>query len=403
MHIHILWALVIGFSAVMYTIFDGFDLGVGILLPFIRKKEQRDAMVDSITPVWDGNETWIALMGVGLFGGFAKAYSILLPALYLPLIVMVLSLVLRGVSMEFRFQSVTHQSRWDAAFSIGSILAAFCQGIVLGNLMEGIEVHAGTTFINTTFHFFSPFTILTGITLVVTYALSGAAWLNLKTTGALQSAIKRFTPVIAAILAVLFVLIVYGRFHFSLFAPRFGIFGMDQILSARSIAWYLVTAGLLVGIVRTIKRDKDWLPFTLSVVMIVVSAAYLVSGFWPYIIPPQLTIQDAASPVFGSTVLLYGGFIVIPIILAYLIYSYVVFRGKVTGKDNYEAPPIPDEPAPAPIKGVINLAWPWRIFISLLGFGYFFLVLGFLGDTVALVSIALLIFLFLLAAWKWKR
>src|ERR1700748_3505703 len=172
MNIHILWALIIGFSAVMYTIFDGFDLGVGILLPFIRNEQQRDTMVDSITPVWDGNETWIALMGVGLFGGFAKAYSILLPALYLPLIVMILSLVLRGVAMEFRFQSATHRPGWDAAFSAGSILAAFCQGIVLGNLMEGIEVHANTPFVDTSFHFFSPFTILTGITLVVTYALS---------------------------------------------------------------------------------------------------------------------------------------------------------------------------------------------------------------------------------------
>jgi cytochrome d ubiquinol oxidase subunit II len=387
----------------MYTIFDGFDLGVGILLPFIRKKQQRDSMVDSITPVWDGNETWIALIGVGLFGGFAKAYSILLPALYLPLIVLVLSLVLRGVAMEFRFQSIAHQSRWDAAFFIGSILAAFCQGIVLGNLMEGIEVHAGAPFIDTSFQFYSPFTILTGITLVVTYALSGAAWLNLKTTGALQSAIKSFVPVIAAILALLFVLIVYGRFHFSIFAPRYGVFGMDQPLSPRSIAWYLATAILLLGIVRTIKKNKDWLPFFLSVVMVNISAAYLISGFWPYIIPPRLTIQDAASPLFGSTVLLYGGFIVIPVILAYLVYSYVVFRGKVTGKDNYELAPMPEEPAPKPVKGVINLAWPWRIFISLLGFAYFFLVLGFLGDTVALVSTGLLIFLFIIAAWKWKR
>jgi cytochrome d ubiquinol oxidase subunit II len=402
MHIHILWALIIGFSAVMYTIFDGFDLGVGILLPFIRQEDERDTMVDSITPVWDGNETWIALMGVGLFGGFAKAYSILLPALYLPLIVMILSLVLRGVAMEFRFQSVTHRSRWDAAFSVGSILAAFCQGIVLGNLMEGIEVNAGTSFVDTSFYFFSPFTILTGFTLVVTYALSGVAWLNFKTTGVLQSTIKRFAPRIAVVQAVLLVLIVYGRFHFSIFTPRFGIFGMDEPFSARSIVWYLATAGLLLGIVRTMKGGKDRLPFTLSVIMTALSATYLVSGFWPFIIPPQLTIADAASPPFGSTVLLYGGFIVIPIILAYLIYSYIVFRGKVTGKDNYELPPIPAEAASKPEKRVINLAWPWRIFISFLGLAYFFLVLGFLGDTVALLSIVVLIFLFLIAAWKWK-
>jgi cytochrome bd ubiquinol oxidase subunit II len=403
MHIHILWALIIGFSAVMYTIFDGFDLGVGILLPFIRKEQQRDTMVDSITPVWDGNETWIALMGVGLFGGFAKAYSILLPALYLPLIVMILSLILRGVAMEFRFQTVGHRRRWDRAFAAGSILATFCQGIVLGNLMEGIEVHAGTSFVDTSFHFFSPFTILTGISLVVTYALSGAAWLNLKTTGPLQSTIKGFATRIAGVLAALFILIVYGRFHLPIFAPRFGLFGMAQALSGKSIVWYLATAGLLWGIVRTIKRHKDRLPFALTVILIAISAAYLVSGFWPYIVPPQLTIEDAASPPFGSTVLLYGGFIVIPIIIAYLLYSYLVFKGKVTGKDNYEPPPLPAEPAPKPVKGVINLSWPSRIIISLLGFAYFFLVLGFLGDTVALISIALLIFLFVVATLKWKR
>lgn len=405
MNIHILWALVIGFSTVMYTIFDGFDLGVGVLLPFIRKEEQRDMMVDSITPVWDGNETWIALIGVGMFGGFSKAYSILLPALYLPLILMIISLVLRGVAMEFRYQSIRHRTRWDSAFAAGSVLAAFCQGIVLGNLMEGIEVHAGVGFRDTSFHFFSPFTMLTGVTLVVAYAVTGAAWLNYKTTGVLQATIKRYARVSAALLAGLFFLIIYGRFHWTIFAPRFGVFGIDKILSVPSIVWYVVAAGLLSAMLWGVGQKKDWLPLALQMVLVAISAAYLVSGFWPYIVPPQLTIADAASPASGSSILLYAGFIVIPVILGYLLYSYFVFRGKVTGKDNYEPPPVADVEWPGvnAVKGSINLAWPWRLLIAVSGLVYFFVVLGFLGDAFAVASIVLLIIFFLLAVLLWKR
>ena len=171
---HILWASIMAFSVVMYTIFDGFDLGVGILMPFIRNTKERDNMVNSITPVWDGNETWIVLLGVGLFGGFPKAYSLLLPALYLPIILMVLSLAVRGVAMEYRFISIRHKHAWTLAFITGTIAAAFCQGVILGNLMEGIVHIDEKGKLVPAFRFLSPFTILTGFTLVVNYALIGA-------------------------------------------------------------------------------------------------------------------------------------------------------------------------------------------------------------------------------------
>ena len=412
MDIHILFALVICFAAVMYTIFDGFDLGVGILFPFIKNESSRDTMVDSITPVWDGNETWLILLGVGLFGGFPKAYSILLPALYLPLIVMVIGLILRGVAMEFRFVSVHRKSWWDAAFSFGSVMAVFCQGLVLGNLMEGIKVYKDIAYRDITFNFLSPFTILIGLVLIVTYALIGATWLNFKTSGKLQATFKRFVKRIIFCLLLLLILVVFGRFYLEIFIPRFGAFGIGRILSLPSIVWYIATVILTAAIYFTVDRKNDILPFVLNILMTTGSALYIVSGFWPYIVPPDLTIFDAGSPAYGNRILLICSLVIVPIILAYFIYSYIVFKGKVSGKDNYEPSLAESELLKSKVKvngndhagfKVLTMAWPWRIAISLGGIFFFFVVLGFFGDLTAQLAIAVFIVIFLAACFKYQR
>jgi cytochrome bd ubiquinol oxidase subunit II len=411
MDIHVLWAFVICFSAVMYTIFDGFDLGVGILIPFVRNEDQRDTMVESITPIWDGNETWLILMGVGLFGGFPRAYSVLLPALYIPLTLMLLSLILRGVAMEFRFMSATRKTWWDMAFALGSILAAFSQGIILGNLMEGLKLDKNFNHVNTTFGFISPFTILIGFSLIITYALIGTTWLNLKTTGLLQHRFKIYASRIVVILALLFVVIIWGRFNWGIFSPRYGVYGIRSILSAASILWYGLTLALLAGIYLTIYFSRERIPFVLNILMTVVSALYIVSGFWPYIIPPDLTIFDAGSPAYGNTILLVSSFIVIPVILSYLIYSYSVFKGKVNGKD-YEPVLRAEDLALEPVNlndhkdaliKQVNMSWPLRVIISIAGILFFFLVLGFEGDIVALLSIGIFIIAFLVACFRSKN
>lgn len=411
MDIHVLWAFVICFSALMYTVFDGFDLGVGILIPFVRNEEQRDTMVDSITPVWDANETWLILMGVGLFGGFPRAYSLLLPALYIPLIVMLLSLILRGVAMEFRFMSTTRRTWWDMSFALSSIMAAFCQGIILGNLMEGIQLDKNFNHINTAFGFASPFAILIGFSLTVVYALTGATWLNLKTTGVLQRRFKTYTRWILVILVLLLLAAIWGRFHWTIFTPRYGFFGIRDIASPVSVMWFLLTLTAVTGIYLTINSTRDRMPFFLNMLMTVVSALYIVSGFWPYIIPPGLTIYDAGSPAYGNTILLVSSFIIIPVILCYLIYSYSVFKGKVNGGD-YEAVLPAEEIALEPVKlndqkdsliKQVAIPWPLRIIISITGIVFFFAAMGILGEMTTLLSIAIFIFAFLFAWLKFKN
>jgi len=411
MDIHILWAGVVCFSAVMYTIFDGFDLGVGILIPFVRDEEERDTMVESITPIWDGNETWLILMGVGLFGGFPRAYSVLLPALYIPLILMLLSLILRGVAMEFRFMSATRKTSWDAAFALGSVLAAFCQGMILGNLMEGLKLDKNFNHVNSTFGFINPFTILIGFSLIVSYALIGTTWLNLKTTGAIQYRFKRYARRIIVFLVPLFMVIFWGRFNWSVFAPLNGAYGIRSIFSVASVVWCVLSLVLMAGIYRSINARRERIPFFLNMLMTVVSALYIVSGFWPYIIPPDLTIFDAGSPAYGNTILLVSSFIVIPVILAYLIYSYTVFRGKVNARD-YE-PVLHDEDiALEPVRlndhkdtliRQLNLSWPLRIIISVAGILFFFAAIGCLGDGPALWSIGIFIMVFSFACLRYRH
>ena len=395
MGLHVLWAIVVCFSALMYTIFDGFDLGVGILLPFVRQEGDRDTMVDSITPVWDANETWLILAGVGLFGGFTRAYSLLLPALYIPFVLMLVALILRGVAMEFRFMSTTRKNAWDMTFAIGSIIAAFCQGVILGNLMEGIGPD--------TPRFASPFALFIGISLIATYALTGATWLNLKTRGLLQRRFKTYSRRILALLLMLFIVTIWGRFNWPVFTPRYGPFGIRGIFSPVSVIWYSLTLSLVAGIYLTTNSTRDRIPFLFNMLMTVVSAAYILSGLWPYVVPPSLTIYNAGSPPFGNKILLISSYVIIPVILGYLLYSYSVFKGKVNGKD-YEPVLRAEDSVVGPVRlndqdgasaKQISIPWPLRIIIAIAGILFFFVALGVAGEPAAILSIAFFIIAFL--------
>jgi cytochrome bd-type quinol oxidase subunit 2 len=254
------------------------------------------------------------------------------------------------------------------------------------------------------------FTILIGFSLIATYALTGATWLNLKTRGLLQSRFRTYSKRIIAVLIFLFVVTIWGRFYWTIFTPRYGFFGIRNISSPATVIWCLLTSALVAGIYLTINSTRDRTPFFLNMLMTVVSALYIVSGFWPYIIPPSLTIFEAGSPPYGNKILLVSSFVIIPVILSYLLYSYSVFKGKVNG-ENYEPVLHAEDIALEPVKlndhqdslnKQITIPWPLRIVISIAGIVFFFVVLGTAGETTALLSISVFVIAFLVSCVRFK-
>lgn len=412
MDIAIIWALIILFATVMYTIFDGFDLGVGILLSFVKEEENRDIMVDTITPVWDGNESWIVLAGVGLFGGFPIAYSILLPALYIPLIIMVISMILRGISMEFRFLAIRNKLFWDALFSGGSFLAAFCQGMILANVIEGIQPRLkGTTSMADPFYFMTPFTLCTGLLVVCLYALLGSSWLNFKTEEVLQHRFKRMGRKLLITLAILFTLICWLRTHLESFAPRFTYHGEFHLFHVSPLIWIAGVLLFLTILFLALRGRNDSRPFAINILMMVYLAIFVAAYIWPYIVPPFVDLHHAGSPWYGNRILLISALIIIPVILSYLCYSYFVFRGKTISENNYDPVWTEDlsdlhhhgrqenEKAAPPVQ----LGWPVRLLLVVFWLMVFFVVLGFLGDQTAIITIGLMILAFVIAWYRKAR
>ncbi len=325
----LIWAGVIAFGVIMYVLMDGFDLGIGILFPLFRDKSDRDTMMNSVAPIWDGNETWMVLGGAGLFGAFPLAYAVLLPALYLPLILMLIGLIFRGVAFEFRFKAGDRGRRWwDLAFMGGSTLATLMQGMALGSFIQGIPV-VDRGYAGGALDWLNPFSLFVGLGLVAGYALLGAAWLVLKTEGALQQRLwGMILPLTGLVLAVLAGVSVWTPLERAPIAARW--FDWPNIL-------YLAPVPLLVGLVallilRAVRQRKDRQPFLLAMTLFVLSYAGLAISLWPNIIPPDITIWDAASPPESQLFLIVGVAIMVPIILAYTAYSYWVFRGKVQGE-----------------------------------------------------------------------
>ena len=326
-----IWAGLIAFAVLAYVLFDGFDLGIGMLFPLGSGKAERDTMMNSVAPVWDGNETWLVLGGGGLLAVFPLAYAIVMPALYAPIIAMLLGLIFRGVAFEFRWRSGRHERFWDWAFTFGSTVAAFAQGIALGALVQGIPVK-DRAYGGGWWDWLTPFSVLTGLALMVGYMLLGATWLVLKTEGELQNSAYRWAKFAGiGTLGLIGIVSLWTPFLSPVFMERW--FAWPQILYTAPVPLLVLAsaATLFAGLT----RRWELAPFLASVGLFVLSYIGLGISFYPYLVPPTLTIWQAAAPDNSLRFLLVGAVVLLPLILGYTAYSYWVFRGKVDPAGGY--------------------------------------------------------------------
>ena len=330
MDLTIVWAFVIAFAVAAYVVMDGFDLGIGILFPFFRVGKERDQAMNAIAPIWDGNETWLVLGGGGLLAAFPLAYAIVLPALYAPLIAMLLGLIFRGVAFEFRWRDPGHRPWWDAGFFTGSVVAALAQGITLGALLQGIAVD-GRAYAGGWWDWLSPFSLLTGVSVVIGYALLGSSWLIWKTSGELQSDARYF-----ARLATPGLLIAIGAVSLATpfleeqYFQRW--FDFPGLLVAVPMPLFVGATALALW--ASFRHGRDWMPFVFSLLLFLLTMIGLGISIWPDVVPGRVSIWEAAAPHSSQLFMLVGALVLIPLILAYTAWSYWVFRGKV-GEEGY--------------------------------------------------------------------
>jgi cytochrome d ubiquinol oxidase subunit II len=326
-----LWTLILGFAVFLYVLLDGFDLGVGVLYGFAPGREARNLVMNSIAPIWDGNETWLVLGIIGLLAAFPLAFAIIVPAVYFPILVMLLALVFRGTAFEFRFRDAEHRTFWDHAFCYGSALATFSQGIVLGAFIQGFEVE-GRHFVGGSFDCFTPFSLFTGVALLFGYGLLGAGWLVLKTEGELQAWARRWgiRCLIGVGLAVAIV---------SIWTPLASPQIAERGFSWPNIAFFapvpVLTAGLAVWEWRSLRGTAEASPFIAAIGLFVLSYTGVAISLWPMIVPHTITLWDAASGPSTQAFLAVGTLFLLPIILMYTGWSYWVFRGKVRSDIGY--------------------------------------------------------------------
>lgn len=327
----VVWYFIIGFAVMMYVLLDGFVLGLGILLPFADDEHQRDHMMNTAAPIWDGNETWLVMGGAGLLATFPRAYAVVLSALYLPILVMLIALIFRGVAFEFRFKAHTSRWLWGVAFSVGSILTAFAQGLILGALVEGMPLTGGK-YVHGAFGWFSPFAVMTGVAVVFGYALLGATWLILKTEGRLQRIAFDLTrPLMLAVIGFMLIVSSWLPFLDSQLMERWFTGAHFLYLSPIPVLTVLVAVWLW----RAVLQNHEVQPFVLALCFFLLGFIGLVVGMWPNIVPPDMTIWQAASPPSSQGFVLVGAAFLIPAVLAYTVYSYRVFRGKVLADEGY--------------------------------------------------------------------
>jgi cytochrome d ubiquinol oxidase subunit II len=326
MDLALVFALIVAFSVGLYALLDGLDLGIGILFLLAPSKGDRDAMMNSVGPVWDGNETWLVMGGTLLFAAFPPVYAVVLPAFYLPLMAMLFALVFRGVAFEFRFRAEGGtRVLWDWAFSLGSGLAALMQGLMLGAFIDGVAVKNGQ-FAGTAFSFFSPFALASAFGVVAGYALLGTTWLIYKTDGATRSFARAVAPsTLAATILFIGIISIWTPLAHPQIAQRW--FSLPNIFFLNPVP--LVTAALGFGIWRAMSGSRDSLPFLFSVALTLMGFLGLGVSLWPYAIPRSLTIWEAAATPETLRFLAAGTAIALPITLGYLAYAYWTFRGKV--------------------------------------------------------------------------
>jgi cytochrome d ubiquinol oxidase subunit II len=324
MELTLLSGLVIAFGIAMYVLLDGFDLGVGIVFLFMQEERDRQLSMSSIAPVWDGNETWLVLGGVMLLAAFPGAYSVLLPAWYVPLLVFLVALVFRGVAFEFRPQA-RRKRIWGWSFGVGSLLATLAQGALLGSFVQGLDVRAGV-YVGGVWGWLTAFSLTTAAGLVAGYALLGATWLVYKTEGPLQEwcyrVARRLTLVMTAFIAIV-----------SVWTPL-----MQPEIAARWFSWPnllylspvpLLTAGAAAALWRSVARRRELAPFVYAVALFLLSYFGLTISTWPYAVPRAVTIWEAAASPSTQAFMLIGVGLLLPFVLAYTVHTYRVFRHKV--------------------------------------------------------------------------
>ena len=322
----LIWFVIIVFATLMYIVMDGFDLGIGILFPVTRDAHDRDVMVNTVAPVWDGNETWLVLGGAGLFGAFPLAYAVIVDALTIPLTLMLIGLIFRGVAFEFRFKATpAHRPFWDKAFLSGSLLATFTQGVVVGAVLNGFSGGA--------LDWLTPFNLFCGVGLVITYALLGASWLVMKSEEPLQGKMRKAArKLLLAMLVVIVVISLWTPLTHSAIAdrwfslPNLYFFSPVPLLVVVLSAWLWRSLG---------NPDSHTLPFVQTLGLIFLGFSGLGISIWPHIIPPDITLWQAAAPAQSQGFMLVGALLIIPIILVYTLWSYYVFRGKVQHGEGY--------------------------------------------------------------------
>ncbi|MES2216891.1 MAG: cytochrome d ubiquinol oxidase subunit II [Pseudomonadota bacterium] len=323
------WIVIIGFCILMYVLLDGFDLGIGILFPLFPKSEDRNIMISTVLPVWDGNQTWLVLGFASLYGAFPKAFSLLLPALYLPIFLMVMALLFRGITFEFRLKETGSRKLWDSLFFISSALAAFAQGIVLGVFVKGFELGPNDTLV---YQVFTGFNLSCGIALLFGYALLASTWIIGKTSGSLQK--KMFGVARVSLFAVTFFMMIISLWT-PFIDPKIREIWFNPNYIFKLALLPMVTGLMITYCAYCIHKRREYVVFWLSLGIFV--CAYLGFGIstFPYIIPRVLTVFDAAAPSSSLLFMLFGALLLLPLLVGYTSYSYYVFRGKVTKTIEY--------------------------------------------------------------------
>jgi len=325
------WTAILAVAVFMYVLLDGFDLGVGILFPLAPDDASRTLLMNSVAPVWDGNETWLIMGGAGLLAAFPLAFAIVIPALYFPVLLMLLGLIFRGVAFEFRLKTVRARHYWDLSFFVGSLVATFFQGVVLGAFIEGFPV-SGRQFAGGSFDWVKPFPLATGVGLIFGYVLLGATWLVLKTEHDVQERARRHAR-IGLVGVVAFIAMV------SLWTPL-----LNKSIAARWFSWPnmallapipLVTAAIGIGLWRSLNRGGELVPFVAALGLFAMCYLGLGISLYPYVVPYTVTLWDAAAAPASQAFLLVGTLFLLPIILMYTGWSYYVFRGKVKAELGY--------------------------------------------------------------------
>ena len=325
------WAGVIGFAVAMYVILDGFDLGIGILFPTTKSESERDQAMTSIAPFWDGNETWLVLGGVGLLVAFPQAYAVIMPAFYLPVIVMLLALVFRDITFEFRGLSQSRKARWNFAFAAGSAVAAFCQGVILGGLIQGIKVADGQ-FAGGVFDFATPFALVCGLGVTAGYALLGATWLVMKTSGELADRARAQAKLLLlVVLGFMAIVSLWTPLAFERIAERW--FSLPNILFLWPVP--IITALVAFAGWRWLEGGRDTPPFFCAIALFLLGYLGLAVSTYPYLVPPVLTIWQAAAAPSSQIFMLVGTLFLLPLILGYTFLIYWLFRGKVSEGESY--------------------------------------------------------------------